>query len=66
MIKIFLKFILTTFNFIFWSIVYSLKCTTNNYHWGKLGNESTVADLAKAQGEDIAPETPYAEVTINI
>ena len=39
-----------------------MKCTTNNYHWGKLGNESTVADLAKAQGEDISVDTPYAEV----
>ena len=49
---------------LFLPIVFSLKCATTNYHWGKFGDESAVADLTKAQGESISPETPYAEVII--
>lgn len=43
--------------------VYSLKCLTQNYLWGKIGKDSTVALLGLTQdGFEFNPELPYAEL----
>lgn len=44
--------------------VFPLKCSIQNYAWGKLGHESEVASLLKASDPafQIDESTPYAEV----
>ncbi|KAL1536919.1 mannose-6-phosphate isomerase [Salvia divinorum] len=42
-----------------------LKCSVQNYDWGKLGDESSVARLyAKNSGEEVDGAEPYAELWI--
>ncbi|XP_042030705.1 mannose-6-phosphate isomerase 1-like [Salvia splendens] len=42
-----------------------LKCSVQNYDWGKLGDESSVARLyAKNSGEEVCGAEPYAELWI--
>lgn len=43
-----------------------LKCKVQNYEWGRLGKESTVAKLLSSadQMEAIDPSKPYAELWI--
>lgn len=45
--------------------VFPLKCSIQNYAWGKLGHESEVASLQKASDPafQINESTPYAEVS---
>lgn len=45
--------------------VFPLKCSIQNYAWGKLGHESEVASLLKASDPafQIDESTPYAEVS---
>ncbi|KAL4219852.1 hypothetical protein ACF0H5_020263 [Mactra antiquata] len=44
--------------------VFELKCACQNYHWGKIGNESEVASLLKSGDSSfqIDNETRYAEL----
>lgn len=41
-----------------------LQCKVQNYEWGKLGNESTIAQLLSSAHPDITidPNKPYAEL----
>ncbi|XP_062605402.1 mannose-6-phosphate isomerase-like [Saccostrea cucullata] len=45
-------------------LVFPLKCSVQNYAWGKLGSESEVASLQKAADPSfqIDDDTPYAEL----
>lgn len=45
--------------------MFPLKCSIQNYAWGKLGHESEVASLQKASDPafQINESTPYAEVS---
>ena len=39
-----------------------LKCSVQTYGWGKVGNSSTVSQLASLNGDiDVDPKVPYAE-----
>lgn len=42
--------------------VFPIKCAIQKYAWGKIGAESTVAQLSSANGETIEVDQPYAEL----
>jgi len=51
------------FLFCFSFLVFSLQCDVQNYHWGKVGEDSTVALLAKTkEGFQFDKDQFYAEV----
>lgn len=42
--------------------IFRLQCNTQSYDWGKLGNESKVAQFASQTGTEIDSTKPYAEL----
>ncbi|OAD72854.1 hypothetical protein PHYBLDRAFT_155542 [Phycomyces blakesleeanus NRRL 1555(-)] len=44
------------------SPIYRLKCKTQSYDWGKLGDVSKVAKFAEKSGTIVDPSLPYAEL----
>ncbi|KAJ1967831.1 Mannose-6-phosphate isomerase [Dispira parvispora] len=42
--------------------VVRLSCPSQNYAWGKVGNDSLVAQLARGHGHKVDPAQPYAEL----
>ncbi|KAM7518539.1 hypothetical protein LguiB_017501 [Lonicera macranthoides] len=43
--------------------IYRLKCSVQNYDWGRIGSESTVAKLFSLNSKvEIKEDKPYAEM----
>lgn len=51
--------------YLYFASAVRLECSVKNYHWGKVGSESKVAQFAKANADEFTIEegSTYAEVS---